>query len=350
MRAGGWAAWRHRAVWWLWEGDDLVAQLIRAALLPAALLFRAASRLRVAAYRRGWLAVQRLPLPAVVVGNLSVGGTGKTPLAAWIAEFYAQRGRKPAILLRGYGRDEPLVHAARVPAALVVADADRLAAARRAQAAGAEVLVLDDAFQHLGVSRELNIAVVSAESVAAAPWPLPAGPWREGWEALGRADRIVVTRKRASAERASGLAARLARRWPAIPVSVAYLGLDHLRGMQSGRRHSPAALAGRRVVAAAGIADPESYAAQLRAAGATVQLLAYQDHHPYGARDVERLVRAQAEADYVVVTEKDAVKLREQWPAERAEPLVAVLALTWELNAEAIESALQTVLAPGARH
>ena len=108
-------------------------------------------------------------------------------------------------------------------------------------------------------------------------------------------------------------------------------------------------LAGRRVVAAAGIADPESFARQLETAGASVQLVAYQDHHAYRPADLERLVQAAAGGDYVVVTEKDAVKLRRQWPGSAAEPLVAVLAVHWERNGRALEQAVDAVLASARR-
>src|SRR5437899_9441283 len=120
---------------------------------------------------RGRADAVRLPLPTIAVGNLSVGGTGKTPLAAWIAAYCARRGWMPGILLRGYGGDEPLVHRRLVPEAVVVANPDRVAGATAARAAGARVLVLDDAYQLLGVARDLNVAVVSAESWAGSPWP-----------------------------------------------------------------------------------------------------------------------------------------------------------------------------------
>jgi iron(III) transport system substrate-binding protein len=103
-------------------------------------------------------------------------------------------------------------------------------------------------------------------------------------------------------------------------------------------------LAKQRVIVAAGIADPASFAAQVRAAGAGVQLMAYQDHHAYPPKDVARLAQAGKEADYVVVTEKDAVKLRDRWPADAPEPLVAELALRWELNGDAVERVLNGVL------
>src|SRR6185295_11058481 len=195
----------------------------------------------------------------VAVGNLSVGGTGKTPLAAWIAQRYAARGQKPGILLRGYGGDEPLVHRRLVPDAFVVSHPDRSAGARQAIAAGARVLVLDDAFQLLRVARDLNIAIVSAESAAAASWTLPAGSWREDRGALARADWLVVTRKHATPEAARVTAEELAARHPGRPVSVAYLALDHLERLWSGLREPMAVLKGRRVLAAVGIADPRGF-------------------------------------------------------------------------------------------
>ena len=164
-----------RVAHWAW-GHSPWAHLARIPLIPLSLLYDATMRFRAASYRRGVRAIERLPLPTVAVGNLSVGGTGKTPLAAWIAGHCVTRGRKPGILLRGYGRDEHLVHQRLVPGAVVVADPYRCAGARRATAAGAQVLVLDDAFQLLRVVRDVNIAVISAESAEVSPWTLPAGP------------------------------------------------------------------------------------------------------------------------------------------------------------------------------
>ena len=332
-----------RAVQWLW-GDSGGARVARIPLIPLAGLYWVVMKVRATRRRDA----ARLPLPAIAVGNLSVGGTGKTPLAAWIAEYCAARGRPAAILLRGYGGDEPLVHRRLAPRAVVVANPDRVAAAGVARAQGAQICVLDDAYQLTGVARDLNIAVVSAESAAGSPWPLPAGPWRERWDALDRADLIVVTRKHASAGAAAAVADGLARSRPRVPACIAALELSHLEGMRSAAHHELDILAGRGVVAAAGIADPLSFGAQLRAAGAIVQLVAYQDHHPYAPADVERLARAARGGDYVVVTEKDAVKLRARWPGAVPEPLVAVLAVRWERNGRVLEQAVDSVLGPAA--
>ena len=139
----------HRVVRWLWTSRRPDARLVRLALLPAAALWRGVMATRESAYRRGWLQVHDLPLPSVAIGNLTVGGSGKTPIAIWTARYYVSRGLVPGILLRGYGNDEVLVHQHAVPEAQVVADPDRAAGAERALARGAQVLVLDDAYQRL---------------------------------------------------------------------------------------------------------------------------------------------------------------------------------------------------------
>jgi tetraacyldisaccharide 4'-kinase len=334
-----------RVVQWLWASRSGAARTARALLLPPAAVYAALARVRAHAYRRGWARRHALPLPAVAVGNLALGGTGKTPLAAWIAAFYARNGMRPGVLLRGHGGDEQLVHQHLVPTAIVVPDPDRVAGAARARAEGARVLVLDDAFQHLRVRRDLDVVVVATEQEAAPPWPVPAGPWRERKAALGRADLIVVTRRRAPADQAAAVADTLRQRFPGTPVAIARLAIARLEGRRSGAAQFPASLDGRRVVAAAGVGAPDSFAAQLRAAGAAVDLVAFGDHHAYTAADVTALLRAAAAVDYVVITEKDAVKLRARWPDEAPEPLVAVLEVEWERNGEAVERALSAVTA-----
>jgi tetraacyldisaccharide 4'-kinase len=338
----------HRLAQWVWWSSAAPARVARGVLLPLALAYRTVMTARARAYARGWLRQRALPLPAVAVGNLAVGGAGKTPFAAWTAAYFARHGVKPGILLRGYRGDEQAVHQRLVPEAVVVPNPDRVQGAEQARAQGARVLVLDDAYQRLDVGRDVNVAIVSTESSPArhVAWPLPAGPWREDWSALGRADVIVVTRRRAALAESHRLVARIRERWPGAVVASVQFVLERLVGLRSGRRLEPAVLARRRVLVAAGIADPASFAAQIRAAGASVQLMAYQDHHDYPPSDVGRLAQAAKDVDYVVVTEKDAVKLRDRWPtaAPPAEPLVAELALRWELNGDAVERVLDSVL------
>lgn len=335
----------HRVIRWLWTSRRIDARLARLALLPASMLWRVTMGLRRQAYARGWFETHDLPLPSIGVGNLTVGGSGKTPIAIWIARYYASHGYRPGILLRGHGGDETLVHSRSVPEAVVVPDPDRVAGAERALARGAQVLILDDAYQRLDVRRDYNIVLVAAETIRAVRWALPAGPWRENLNALKRADAVIITRKRASQEAAFQLARELVERVDG-PVAIAHLGLARLEGLVSGQVVAAAELRGRRVVAASGIADPEAFVAQTKATGAAVQVATWKDHHDYREEDVAWLAHAARRADHVVITEKDAVKLRDRWPRNAPEPLVAILDLTWEEGGEEIAAGLDAVVTP----
>ncbi len=331
-----------RALRWLWTSRTIGARFARAALLPLSGLWTVAMTSRAALYRGGWLATDALPGPAVAIGNLTVGGSGKTPLAAWVADYFVSRGLRPGILLRGVGQDETLLHGELVPGAVVIADADRMAGAARAVAAGAQVLVLDDAFQRLDVARDLNVCLVSAESSRAVAWTLPAGPWREQLGALRRADIVVVTRKRADAATAARLADTL--RLGGRAMAVVHLELATLRGLVSGETYPVQTLEGQRVVAASAIADPDAFGAQLKRLGARVQVAAWKDHHQFRDSDVAWLAHAARRADRVVITAKDAVKLRHRWPASVPEPWVASLTVTFEAGADEFRAALDRVV------
>jgi tetraacyldisaccharide 4'-kinase len=332
---------------WLWTSRRLEARLARGVLVPASALWRAGMAARAAAYARGWLSVRDLPLPSVSVGNLTLGGSGKGAVADWIATHYSAGGFPPAILVPG-ATDEVLVHRHAVPGAVVLGDADPVASADRALAEGAAVLILDDAYQRLDVQRDLNLAVVSAETTRAVRWTLPAGPWREGWRALARAGAAVITRKRAPFDAAQSLAADLAAAVQG-PVAIVHLGLRHLEGLVSGERREAASLSGKRVVAASGIADPDAFVAQTKATGAAVQVATWKDRPQFRDEDVAWLAHAARRADHVVITAKDAVKLRDRWPHRVPEPLVAVLDLSWEAGEDELTAALDAVVTPADR-
>jgi tetraacyldisaccharide 4'-kinase len=321
---------------------------VRAVLVPASLIYEAVMALRTLAYRRGWLARHDLPLPAVAVGNLSVGGSGKTPIAGWIAARFARQGIRPGILLRGTGGDEAQVHRDAVPEAVVVPNPDRRLGAAEAVALGADVLVLDDAYQRLDVRRDLNLCVVSAEAARAVRWSLPAGPWREQWGALARADAVVVTRKRADRAVGEAVCGEIRERFGG-PVALARLELSVLEGLVSGRTYPVSALEGRRVVAACAIADPAAFVSQVKRTGAQVQVATWKDHHRFRDEDVAWLAHASRRADHVVITAKDAVKLRDRWPASVPEPLVAMLAITFEQGEAELCEAIDALVAPAAR-
>ncbi len=331
---------------WLWHARSPMARLTRAGLLPASHVYLRAMRARTAAYRRGLLRSHRLPAPSVAVGNLVVGGSGKTPLASWIATHFAQRGLAPGILMRGYGGDEGDIHRSLVPTAIVVEHPDRRVGAARAVERGAKVLVLDDAFQRLDIVRDINIAVMGVEWSEAAQWTLPAGPWREDWASLDRADFVVVTRKIADLAAADEVVRSVVRISPQVPTAIAQLRITGFWGLSTGLRYPLGTLNGAHVVVSAGIADPGTFAAQCSRLGAAVMQRPWPDHHRYSQADIESLLHLSTRVDYVVVTRKDALKLAAVWPRGAPEPLVAELSVQWDRGGAALTKALDTLVHP----
>ena len=324
----------------IWHGEDTGALVTRAALAPAEALYTAIIALRGAMYGTGILRSHELALPSVSVGNLSVGGTGKTPVAAWIAGELIARGARPAIVLRGYGDDEPLVHATLNPAVPVIVSPDRVRGAEKALIAGADLAVLDDAFQHRRARRSVDIVLISADR-----WPhrlrlLPAGPWREPLRAVGRASLAVVTRKAASAEDAAEVSAAVSKAAPRLPVATIHLRADGLRGAGHPGERALTSLSGLDVQAIAAIGDPQAFVHQLEAAGARVRAEIFPDHHAYTVADAERIALEGARADLSVCTLKDAVKLAHLWPRGAA-PLWYV---SQRVNVERGEVALASLL------
>ena len=301
-------------------------RLARALLLLPAGVYRAGVGLRNAAYDHGLLRSWPLPRPSLGVGNVAVGGVGKTPVAAFLAQELARRGAKPGILLRGYrGGDEAEEHRERTPGAVVVADPDRRRGAVQAVAAGAEVLVLDDCLQRRDVRPDAMLAVVAAGTAADRMWPLPAGPWREGLSALGRCDGVVVTYKTAGADAAAVTARRLASRTRTGLGVAAGLEIARLVPLAGGTPLAASCLRGRDVVAVCGIGEPALFGSQLERLGARVRLVAFGDHHRYLASDVTAATAVGGPDALVVTTAKDAVKLRPVWPESARACLVAEL-------------------------
>ena len=294
--------------------------IARGLLAPASVLYRGVTALRNSLYDRGTLTVERAAIPAVSVGNLAVGGTGKTPVAAWIASELRNRGAQPAVVLRGYGDDEPRVHALLNPDIAVITNADRIAGVNDAARGGADVAVLDDAFQHRRIARVEDIVLVSADRWREPVRLLPAGPWRESPGALGRASFLIVTRKAAGADDARSLLQRLLPLTRSRRGAVAELALTAMHNEVTGATRMLSELRGARVLVIAGIADPASLASQLRCTGADVEMRVFPDHHSYDSTDITRLVHDSRAFDHTLCTLKDVVKLGPQWPRE-APPL-----------------------------
>jgi tetraacyldisaccharide 4'-kinase len=328
----------------VWYEESAGARLVRAALAPLAAVYLGATRLRNALYDRGALPVAPSAVPALSIGNLTVGGAGKTPVAAWFATTLRDRGARPAVVLRGYGGDESLVHETLNPAVPVIVDADRARGLTRARAAGCDVAVLDDAFQHRRVARLEDVVLLSADRWGEPVRALPAGPWREPLSALARASLLVVTRKSAASEPARALANRFAGATRTGAAAVAALTPDALRHVWEDRSTSLDALRGRRVTVLAGIADPRAFADQLTAAGAVVDLVAFADHRRFSARDVRRAVARAETGEWAVCTLKDAVKLRHSWPRQAPALWYVSLRCRIEQGADAVDTLLRRLL------
>lgn len=318
-----------------WQRDGAAARL----LAPLGAAYGLAGGLR-----RALAGSQDCGRPVVCVGNLVVGGAGKTPVARALAERLAAEGAAVHLLTRGYGgreagplRVDPARHdAARVgdEALLLAAQAptwvarDRVAGAAAAVRAAAEVIVMDDGFQNPALAKDLSLLVVDGAYGFGNGRVMPAGPLREGVEAgLARADAVVLL-----GADTQGVEATLGARLPLLQAALA-------PAPSAARR-----LAGRRVLAFAGIARPEKFFATLRDLGAELAgTQAFGDHHPYRAGEVEALIARARELDALpVTTEKDLQRL----PAELATQVeVLPVAVAWREPAR-----LDELLARLSRH
>lgn len=289
---------------------------MRAALIPAAGLFRAATMARNALYSSGLIRAHPLALPSISVGNLTVGGTGKTPVAQWIAMELASRGARPAILLRGYGNDEALVHRALNPAVIVVENADRIAGAVEAKRRGADVVVLDDGFQHRRAARSADIVLISADASGDSQLPLPAGPWRESLGAVRRADLVIVTCKAVSDADATALANRIGEVAANTPVVIARLSGEALTDWHTQRVSSLGDFRGRGALVVSGVGNPVALERQISSFGVRVTPARFADHHDYTPGEMQALLTRIPCDGVAICTLKDAVKLGPLWPRE----------------------------------
>jgi len=303
----------------IWYGDSVTDRLTRAALTAPSWLYGGVVALRNAMYDRGVLPSFAGEIPVVSVGNVTVGGTGKTPFSALLVRMLRESGHTPAVVMRGYGDDERHLHARLNVDVSVVAGADRIAGIREAAAGGADVVVLDDGFQHRRARRDLDIVLVSAERWRPTLGVLPAGPLREPLRSIRRADIVAITRKvadDADVARVRDYVAGIRRSVDAIvEAAIEPSALVEWRG---GAELSLDSLGGASVLAIAGIGDPASFFAQITRAGAQVTQRQFRDHHNYSAAEARELQREADSHKYVITTEKDAVKLSRQWPANGA--------------------------------
>jgi tetraacyldisaccharide 4'-kinase len=297
-------------------------------LAPAGWLFASAVALRRSLYRMGVLATTRLPVPVIVIGNIAVGGSGKTPLVLWAAELLAERGHRPGIVSRGYrGQakqwpqqvrpdsdpamvgDEPVMLARRTECPVVAAGPERAAAAAAlVQHSGCDVVLSDDGLQHFALGRDLEIAVVDGKRCFGNRRCLPAGPLREPVARLKSVDFVVVNGESS----VSGIPMRLQAGAPT-------------RLSDPGRQATFSSFRNTPVHAVCGIGNPTRFFRQLESKGLEIIAHRYPDHHAFQPEDVD------FDDDLpLLMTEKDAVKCK-RFASERMwyVPVNAVLPSTF---------------------
>jgi tetraacyldisaccharide 4'-kinase len=323
----------------------------RMLLLPAWLVYAPLTMLRNALFDCGMLESHRLGVPVISIGNLAVGGTGKTPVVQEVVDIARALGHKPVVLSRGYGVGAGPNDEARMLDATVVCDPDRIGSGTAAIAAGATCLVLDDGFQHRQLARDLDVALVDAVR----PWGggnamvLPVGALRERRSGLRRADLIILTHcDEAEAGALEELRSYLAGFGkPIVRANHLPTALVPLAG---GAEQPLDTLAGQPVVIASGIGNPESFERIACRLGWDVRLaLRFSDHRCYDSNDWRTMSRYAAEHDAtLVVTAKDAVKLAElPKPDEVPTPRCLVLRMRIAFADEDLDtfkSALEKVL------
>ncbi len=336
---------------------------LRAALAVPEAAYAGLVRLRNAWFDRAEVSRQA-PVPVISVGNLAVGGTGKTPLVAWIARRLQALGRHPAVVSRGYGGtagpgplvvstgdgprvdaricgDEPHLLSRSLKGVIVVVGSNRVDGAQAAAAAGADVVVLDDGFQHRRLLRDIDIVVLDARAPFDEGHLLPRGHLREGPRALARAHLVVLTRvdehDRAEAAIRSIRAARY--KGPIVRAGHRTAGFQDAAG--TARSAPPKA------IAFCGIGDPELFRRDLAASGVALQSFhAFRDHHPYTVAEWTSLLdEARAAELPLVTTEKDLSRLQ----ASLGDALGAGLLLTMRIEAvvfdlSPIEAAIRVAL------
>ena len=310
---------------------------VRAGAAAASRLYGLGAGLRRSLYARGWLRLRKLPAPVVSVGNLTVGGAGKTPVVACLARLWRDRGKRVAILSRGYGGqsrgvtcisdgrqiykkppevgEEPYWLARTLPGVAVYTGACRYAAGMAAwQEVKPDLFLLDDGFQHFQLYRDLDLVLLDAASPFGNGYLLPRGPLREPLTALAAAHSLILTRFDPERHQAQLAAIRAA--FPDQPVLTASIIPVSATAYPGGRANAPAALRHLALMAFAGLARPEVFTATLQELGVDLKgCRTFPDHHAYSPAELDRLAAAARSlgAQGLVTTGKDWARLGERW-------------------------------------
>lgn len=281
---------------------------VRLILLPLSLCYALLTAVRNICYDLRILKPRTLPVPVISVGNITVGGTGKTPAAILIAEHFLERGDRVALLARNYGADSGLndecaMIRKRFPDIIVIGEPDRTAGGHKAVEQGADIIILDDGFQHRQLNRDCDILTVDERTASGLHLPLPAGPFREIWAYRKRADIFILTKCRSESVPRS-LQSRTDN-----PLFRSVHEATGLSGIMEQRQ--PDYLGEKRVFLFCGIGDPAYFMETASACGAVIAgHRFFPDHYRYTEKDLAGMI-IQAEAcgaEILLTTEKDMVK------------------------------------------
>jgi tetraacyldisaccharide 4'-kinase len=326
----------------VWERRGVLGKLLWVSFLPASCLYWLGVQTRNAFYSIGWKKPQTLNEFVLSIGNLTVGGTGKTPTVVWMAQELQKRGFRIAVLSRGYNRsgneprvlpanalgdvdafgDEPAMMARLFGLTVAVSNPRYRGALEAMKHEVVDVFILDDGFQHRQLARDLDLLLLGSDAMG---WVLPSGPFRESRRAIGRADFLLVTDSQ--------------NQWQCLVSQTEHRFVFHgtlkpvaLTGFESRRwkEYPLSLLARRKIVAVTAIANPEPFYRIIHDwEGEIVDVLEFKDHHNYSSQDWQRINRAARNADLIITTEKDILKLI-RFPFGRERLLALRVAMTVE--------------------
>jgi tetraacyldisaccharide 4'-kinase len=351
----------------VWERRGIYGKFLWSFSLPLALLYRCGAQLRNTLFRLGWLKAAQLPRPVISVGNLTVGGTGKTPTCLWLARELQERGFKVGILSRGYRRrgrralalapksdgsdalknhdvfqsgDEPLMMARLYGQNVGIGKNRGEAAARLLGTTAVDVFILDDGFQHRWIKRDVDLLLLGAETSG---WMLPAGPFREPRKNLRRADFLLVTAARDAWTKIVPQK-RGAALYAGSLCPLALIGLS-----SGGLKEFPLTLLCRsKILTVTGVADPRGLYRLIHDwEGEIVNTLEFADHHFYSTADWQEINRLARSVDLIITTEKDILKLQ-RFPFAKDKLLALRVAMTVEEGAALVAAIVQRIQ-PGGR-
>ncbi|MDF1666071.1 MAG: tetraacyldisaccharide 4'-kinase [Planctomycetota bacterium] len=300
------------------RSKGLGAELARGSLTALSWGFSAGARLRGVAYSKGWKSITKAPMPVISIGNLTTGGTGKTPMVIWCAEGLMKAGYKVAVLSRGYGakageiNDEGQLIQERLPEICLYQNPDRISSAFQAASDGCQVALLDDGFQHRKLHRDLDLVLVDATNPFGYGALLPRGLLREPMTAIQRAGGVLITRAESvSAERITEIRETLKNLGAPGDVWTVVFCPSRLRSLTKPQdAFSLDWLKNQSITVASGIGNPQAFEQSLEQLGATIlDRHHFPDHHLYSLEDLDILAAKSQKSSAVLVTEKDAVKL-----------------------------------------